>query len=112
MRPVIINCLHLLAGIMIGTALSFPLNGIPLTEKYFAALILSPFYLTLLLPLVFIDGNVWIGIATAIGATSAIFCSVMAYLGRNKQKWRFGTAIGGVLWSLGSALVMEVSSGV
>lgn len=109
LRPFILISLHLLAGIMGGTALSFHLNGIPLAELYLEVLLSSPVYLTLLLPLEFIHGNVWIGIATIIGIISVIVCLLMGLAGRNQWRWRIGAAVGGILWSLGSAFAMSIS---
>ena len=106
------NALHLLAGIMIGTAVSFPLNGIPFSGSYLLALILSPITLTLFLSFEFRHGSTWIGIATVIGLSGAILCSIMALSKKNGWRWRLGTLSCGILWSLGSAFAMEVMMSV
>jgi hypothetical protein len=102
------NALHLLAGIMIGTAVSFPLNGIPFSDSYLLALVLSPFTLTLLLSFEFRFGSTWIGIAAVIGLCGVILCSILALSEKNGWRWRLGTLCCGILWSLGSAFAMEV----
>jgi len=113
MKAIANTILSELVGVMIGIVCSALLHGIRLTVGlYFATLLFSPLVLTLGLPLEFIHGRRWIGIATVIGLVGSVACFSMACIRKKENGWKFAAGVAAILWSLGSVFSMELWSGI
>ncbi len=92
----------LLAGVLVGSAASAPVNGLALDWRdYLGAMILAPAEMTFGVPLVFSYYSALCGVLVVAGglATAVSFAWGMARAG----VWpRVGTFAGAVLWSLGN----------
>lgn len=90
------------AGILVGTLLSSPLNGIALdVESYAGAVILAPFEMTIGIPIVFRFYSAVTGVLIISGLLVSAVCLTWAM-----TRWHRGVIpvmfVGSTLWSLGN----------
>jgi hypothetical protein len=91
-----------LAGILAGTLLSAPLNGVSMdVESYAGALVLSPFEMTIGVPIVFRHYSTLAGVLIISGLFVSVVCFTWG-MTRWHRGVMAGMFIGGMLWSLGN----------
>ena len=106
---------HLLVaffGVLAGTALSAPVNGLALhSGDYLVLLLLSPLEMTVGIPIVFWSCSPLTGTLMVLGAVGCIASLVCGTI--RPRVWTLvAVFLGAALWSLGNAAVCDIFMGV
>jgi len=109
-RKLLILCEHLglaFLGLLAGTAASAPVNGLALQSgDYVGAVVLSPFEMTLGIPIVFRWYSSLTGTLIVVGAL--VCMASLVYAVKRPGVWtRGGALVGAALWSLGNVAAFQ-----